>query len=63
MFTKETRPMKVYKVVFEHLPTGIFSVVYVESTSSYDAGQTIINQLGKEYDLIKSCYVTKDELN
>lgn len=63
MFTNEVKPVKVYKVVFEHLPTGIFSSLYVESHSAYEAGQGVIMKLGKEYDLIKSIYVTKDDLN
>jgi hypothetical protein len=63
MFTKESRPIRVYKVVFEHIPTGIYSTLYVENVSAFEAGQSVMAQLGKEYDLIMSTYTTKNDLN
>ncbi len=63
MFTKESRPVRVYKVVFEHIPTGIYSTIYVENVSAYEAGQSVLSQLGKEYDLIMSTYTIKNDLN
>lgn len=63
MYTKEERPVKVYKVIFEHLPTGIYSTVYVEHTSAFNAGQSVLAGLGSEYDLIMSTYVTSNDLN
>ena len=64
MFTKnELKPMKVYKVIFEHIPTGIISSIFVESTNSNDAGISVLNHLGKDYDLLKSISTRPNDLN
>jgi hypothetical protein len=63
MFTKEVKPIKVYKVVFEHLATGIESTIYVESIGSFEAGQSVLDKLGDEYDLIMSISVKARDLN
>jgi hypothetical protein len=65
MFTnKDTiKPIKVYRVLFEHRPTGITDHMFIESTSSYEASTSIMNRLGNEYDLIICVSVKKNRLN
>lgn len=63
MYTKDGKPMKVYKVTFEHIPTGILQTVFVESIGSNEAGQSVLANLGEEYDLLMSIYVKPRDLN
>lgn len=63
MYTKETKPTRIYKVVFENIVTGSVDFILVESTSAEEAGYTIIERLGNDYDLIKCISVKSKELN
>lgn len=64
MFTKnEIRPLRVYRVLFEHKPTGIMDHIFVESTSSNEASTSVLNHLGQEYDLIICVSVKKNDLS
>ena len=63
MFTKEQRPTRVYKVFFEHIPSGNIDYVYVEGTNSEEASSGLLAILGKDYDLVKSISVKRNDLN
>jgi hypothetical protein len=63
MFTKEQRPTRVYKVFFEHIPTGNIDYLYLEGTSSEEVSRGLLAMLGKDYDLLKSISVKAADLN
>ena len=64
MFTKtEVRPLRVYRVLFEHKPTGIMDYIFAEGTSSNEVSSSIMDRLGQEYDLIICVSVKKIDLN
>jgi hypothetical protein len=53
----------MYKVVYENLKTHEQFTVYVESYSSYEAGESILDTLGEEFDLIIAKAAKPFELN
>jgi hypothetical protein len=57
------RPSRMYKVVYENLKTHEQFTVYVESYSSYEAGESILDTLGEEFDLIIAKAAKPFELN
>lgn len=63
METYNKRPVRTYKVVYEHLESREQFVIYIESTSSYEAGESVLDVLGDEFDLIKAISCKPTELN
>lgn len=58
------RPTKIYKVCYENLETREQFTVYVESQSSYEAGESVLMAVGdEEHDLIKATNAKPNELN
>lgn len=64
METSNKRPTRMYKVVYEELKTRKHYTVYVESTSSYEAGESVLEAVGEEtHDLILAVSAKPHELN
>ena len=64
MYTnKDFKASHVYKVTFEHLPTGHVMSISVESTSAFQAGESVISSLGDNYDLVQAILVHSSDLN
>lgn len=63
MFTKEVRPVKIYRVIFENMVTGSLDWILIEATSSEEASSWVLAKLGNDYDLIKCMSVKTKDLN
>jgi hypothetical protein len=54
----------MYKVTYENLKTRKTYVLYVESTSSYEAGEGVLFMVGEDtHDLIQAIAAKPNELN
>lgn len=63
METSNRKP-RLYKVVYENLETREQFVVYVESTSSYEAGESVLFAVGEEdHDLIMAISAKPSEMH
>lgn len=58
------RPTRLYRVIYENLKTLEQFNVTIESTSSYEAGESVLKSVGEDiHDLIIAQLVKPNELN
>lgn len=63
MFIKQEPQTRMYKVIFEHLKTNKQGHIYVEAIHSSVASETVLDHLGKEYDLVMCIAAKPSELH